>query len=310
MLSKVREVSFSNDFENTPGMSKQEGKEEVKGEEEKEGPKKIILKKKTVLNPTQTFTITFSETVENHVGMEKISMGRNISGFTPQELVVAYENFRKVGANAEIIDLRVSCGIDQIPEFSSDPNSYAYLLVVYDGCAKMGIHPNALYREQESLEYDTKTYSKGRVVNKHARHNLCFADYYQVADFDNKKGTIIPFSSLPQLAKVREKLPEFIPRAKQLYAEANKYYDTSKCYISFHGDAERKMVIGIRLGKKFELHYRYYYKSKQVGKTFTLDLPHGCLYVMDQKTSGNDWKLKNTLTLRHGAGLIQNFVSK
>lgn len=33
---------------------------------------------------------------------------------------------------------------------------------------------NDLFNEQKNLDWDTKAYMYGRVVNKHARHNLCF----------------------------------------------------------------------------------------------------------------------------------------
>ena len=37
---------------------------------------------------------------------------------------------------------------------------------------------------------------RGRVVNKHARHNLCYANKAQKADYENKKGTGDGFGAL------------------------------------------------------------------------------------------------------------------
>ena len=33
-----------------------------------------------------------------------------------------------------------------------------------------------MYNEQTKLEWDTKAYMYGKVVNKHARHNLCYGN--------------------------------------------------------------------------------------------------------------------------------------
>ena len=46
----------------------------------------------------------------------------------------------------------------------------------------------------------------GRVVNKKARHNLCFSDIDQVADYEHGKGTIINFIRTPLLQHIRNNL--------------------------------------------------------------------------------------------------------
>jgi hypothetical protein len=43
-----------------------------------------------------------------------------------------------------------------------------------------------------------------RVLNKHARANVCFAEEGQRPDYENKKGTIISYSSIPQIGLLRE----------------------------------------------------------------------------------------------------------
>lgn len=140
----------------------------------------------------------------------------------------------------------------------------------------------------------------GRVVNKHARHNLCFADYSQDPDYQSGKGRVIAFNDVPILNQVREKLHLLIN--EYLVAEGNYYYDIKRCDIGYHGDAERKKVIGFRLGSELPLSYRWYLNSKPIGEKFILQLQHGDLYVMSEKAVGNDWKKKSIYTLRHAAG--------
>ena len=73
-------------------------------------------------------------------------------------------------------------------------------------------------------------------------------------------------------------------------AEANYYYDIKKCGIGFHGDSERKKVIGIRMGASLPLHFQWFQKSIPTGSRLELSLNHGDIYIMSEKTTGNDWK--------------------
>ena len=81
----------------------------------------------------------------------------------------------------------------------------------------------------------------GRVVNKKARHNLCFSDFDQSADYENKKGTVINFNSVPLTRAIRLMIPKIIQNknVKNLQCEGNYYYDNLNTYIGMHGDTER-----------------------------------------------------------------------
>lgn len=92
------------------------------------------------------------------------------------------------------------------------------------------------------------------------------------------------------------------PKAKTLACEGNYYYDVSKCGIGFHGDSERKRVIGLRLGASIPLHYQWFQKSVPIGQRYIVELDHGDLYIMSEKAVGQDWLLRSKLTLRHAAG--------
>ena len=143
----------------------------------------------------------------------------------------------------------------------------------------------------------------GRVVNKHARHNLCFSFESQEPDYENKKGRIVAFDSLPLLKKVRSFFPKILKEiGVGLVAEGNHYYDVSKCGVGYHGDGERKKVIGVRLGASIPLVYQWYHNANSIGQKMRFMLNHGDIYFMSEKASGNDWKMRSIHTLRHAAG--------
>lgn len=244
-----------------------------------------------------TATITFGDVAENHIGMEKIGTEAS-SGFSYDELIAAKERFERAGATCEFIELNKSL-----------PDGYvadeAAVLIIREGVKYFDIDPDELFKEQLALDPDKKYYDRRRkrVLNKSARFNLCFADHSQEPDYESGKGRIVSFSDIPMLNAIRGRLDEFIgPKAKDLAAEGNYYYDPRKCGIGFHGDAERKKVVAIRLGKTIPLHYQWFLRFNSVGDRVKLDLNHGDMYVMSDKAVGFDWRRSSILTLRHAAG--------
>lgn len=150
---------------------------------------------------------------------------------------------------------------------------------------------------------DKKVYMYGRVVNKHARWNLCFDDQSHDPDYEHGKGRVISFEEIPITSKLMKAFPEFFgEKAMDLKGEGNYYYDIRKCGIGFHGDSERRKVIAIRLGASLPLFYQWYKEGKPVGDRIEIELNGGDMYVMNEKAVGTDWKRKKVYTLRHATG--------
>jgi hypothetical protein len=249
-----------------------------------------------------TITLTFSESVENHAKMQIIG-NKAKRGYSVELLKNLSEKY-----GGEYIDLRGWLPIDvQIDE--TIEKEEAGILIIRNGVEKIfGIKKEEIYEEQKNLEADKKCFMYGRVVNKHARHNLCFSDFSQEPDYENKKGRVIDFKDdRVKLTKmVRDGLVELGEGFEKLNAEGNYYYDIEKTFIGFHGDGERRCVVGVRIGESFPLHYQWYYKSEKIGEMCTLKLNGGDVYIMSEKAVGNDWKIKNKYTLRHAAGFLKN----
>ena len=248
----------------------------------------------------ETITLTFGDCAENHRGMQAIGEMAK-SGLGVEELKATQAWFAQQGKACELVDLR-----EMLPEEDRAEAEPAFLLVVRGGCSALA-DTDALMKEQTSLVWDSKAFMYGRVVNKKARHNLCYSDFAQEADYASGKGTVVPFSRLPQLDLIRKKLGEITgAKVQSLQCEGNRYYDVKKTYIGFHGDTERRIVVAVRLGADFPIHYQWYQRSKPVGELFTTILHHGDVYYMSEKAVGFDWKLKKKMTLRHAAGLLKN----
>ena len=167
---------------------------------------------------------------------------------------------------------------------------------------KMELTQNKIHKLTDKQYYDTR---RKKVLNKRARYNLCYSDFSQESDYENKKGTIIHFDNIPLTKHLRERIPYYFgEKTTNLQGEGNYYYDLNKCGIGFHGDTERRIVIGMRLGESMPLHFQWYKKAVQIGERVKLQLNHGDIYIMSKKAVGFDWKKRknNILTLRHAAG--------
>lgn len=245
-----------------------------------------------------TISITFGDVCENHAGMQKIGeLAKN--GLSIDEINVK---------NGKVINLK-----DLLKDENINLNNVdeAKIVIIENGLNTiLGDNTSdKLFEEMKTYSYDTKAFMRGRVVNKHARWNHCFAEFAQEPDFKKGKGTIIDFKKTKIVNDIRKELPKlFGNKVNNLVAETNLYYDINKTYIGFHGDTERKIVVCVRLGADFPLHYQWYYKNKPIGKKFTKILKHGDIYAMSEKAVGFDWKKSSKYTLRHSAGLDENVM--
>lgn len=242
----------------------------------------------------ETYTITFGDSAENHVGMQKIGEKSGF-GFSKDELLKTVSILEAKGYPTTIYCL------NSLLENTDVEAEEAYLLISRGGVGALE-DPDLLLKEQKQLKYDTHAFMRGRVVNKRARYNLCFGEASSEPDYENGKGRIVSFSSLPHLFKAKKELSLLLSNAKDLVAEGNFYYDIKKCGIGFHGDSERMKTIGLRLGASMPLHFQWYVNSERIGDRGIFLLNHGDLYIMSEKANGNDWKKKKTPTLRHAAG--------
>jgi hypothetical protein len=247
-------------------------------------------------------TITFGDQAENHKGMQII--GNPVDkGFDIADLELTKQKFESKGAICHLIDLKLL-----LDENQRDKAEEAKVLVIKNVVdlllkkSKSKFNKQNLFEELEALQWDKKALMYGRVVNKHARYNLCFDDIAQEPDYEQGKGRIIGWDTVPTLKKIKKSLAKFIVGANGLAGEGNYYWDVSKTGIGFHQDCERKKVIGLRVGNPMPLYYQWYLNSKPVGTKLKIDLDGGDLYVMSEVAKGIKWNKKDVYTLKHAAG--------
>ena len=250
---------------------------------------------------TNGITITFGDQAENHKGMQIIGSSASV-GYNLEDFNNIIDKCKNIGISTELVDLKKILNTDTIKDAAE-----AYVLIIRNGIdyilKDICKTEKDLYDEHINLKWDSKALMYGKVVDKKARHNLCYGDNNQEPDYASGKGRIISFDDVQLTKTIKNKLHEYFGnKSSKLVAEGNLYYNVNYNGIGFHGDSERKIVIAIRLGNTFPLRYQWYYDSKPVGEFIDINLNSGDIYIMSEKAVGQDWKLRKTLTLRHAAG--------
>ena len=282
--------------------------------------------------------ITNGEQGENHAGMQKIGNGLADKGYTLEDALKFKSKFEEMGGTALLYDLRDECGVSE-DEILNENCVEAFVLKFEDGVnvlfrnkirkeiEKKGniastdvleniynhiyekFNADTLFEEQFTFEWDTKYWDtrRSKVLNKHARHNVCYGKKKQQPDYENKKGTVIAYSELKVMRAWRKELLDLIEeKDNDFVAEGNLYYDINKTGIGFHGDAERRKVVAGNFcdeGVVRELHYIPYYFGKRVGRRFKMELRNGDMYIMIGAAAGTEWKKRLIVTFRHAAGV-------
>ncbi len=252
------------------------------------------------------YAITFGEVAIAHVGGAELRAENDRRpGFTVAELA-------EVARRADGGELvRVS---DALPP-ERRPGNEAAVLVLRGGARLLGADPDALLREQEGVAYDRKYWdprlspareergSEG-ALNKQARFNAVFGEAGRPHSPDYRLPTVTAFGAVPRLAALRAALPALLgPKAAGLNAEGNLYH-RRESGIGFHGDSERRVVICLSLGGEMTLRYCWRLPGSSAHPYPPVDIRvgHGDVYVMSEKATGHDWRLRGSTRVVHAAG--------
>lgn len=251
----------------------------------------------------KTWSLTIGNGGENHTGMEFLgNLRKKGDGWTVERLIKAKNILENIfEKKVDMFNLNEIClkGI-VIPEKCEKPKD-GYLMVVRNFLSE-NVHEN-FKKELGSYKWDRKYFDtrRGKVLNKHARANVCYGKKGRVADYENKKGTIIGFEESP-LVEHLLKVVEILMNDENLIVEGNQYDDVNKNGIGPHGDTERVCVACLRVGASMPMKFGMFWNNKLRGIPFETIIKGGDLYFMNEEAVGAEWKKKSKWIWRHCAG--------
>jgi hypothetical protein len=153
-------------------------------------------------------------------------------------------------------------------------------------------------------------YGYDGLTNRKGHYNNCYGEERKDPNPAIKQGTVMAFDETVLVHQLRERLPMATqnPKLEGLAAEGNFYFDIKNGGIGAHGDAERKITIGMRAGESFPLAFCWFKKGKTISQRIDVNLAAGDVYFMSDKATGHDWqegvKKGNSVGpyLKHAAG--------
>jgi hypothetical protein len=251
----------------------------------------------------QVVSCTFGDVSENHYGMEQLGdISPENGGFNTDDLTKAQKIFEENEYTCELFDLGDLCdNISELPE--------SHILVIHNGAnfflEKQGKTTLDTATEFTKFEWDTKYWDTrhSKVLNKHARSNVCFGDESQEPYYENGKGRVVSYSDVKCLKSIRDNLHIVLgEKGRDLKCEGNRYFDLGKCGIGWHGDAERRKVVAFRFGEQMSMNFNWFHRHKPIGIPLQLDLDDGDMYIMSEYAVGTNWRQSSKYTIRHSAG--------
>ena len=119
------------------------------------------------------------------------------NGFNLEDLNIAKSKFEEIGCVCNLTNLK-----ELLDEEDRCKAEDCWILVVKKGVDGIlsGIEKNSedMYRELDGLEVDKKYFDKRRskVLNKLARHNLCFGEESKEPNYENGEGRVVGYSEV------------------------------------------------------------------------------------------------------------------
>ena len=279
---------------------------------------------------SQRISLTCAPGGENHRGNQLIGVPPiKGSGLKYSDLIIlSTELGKKYGDKVELYDLN-KLGNINTNLFNSLPDEHKANVLIIRDYAKQ--NTEKIFKECMSDEWDKKfldpnkyrteiingkeVRKRGRVLNKHARRNICYVKKLnQDPNYLEGKGRIVDLESKPTLNSTVDNLIEefnsiLIDKGSESrivinVVEGNHYYNLNKTGIGFHGDTERVVVICITIGGggDYPMRWSWFINGKPSGIPINIGLNDGDLYIMSEKAVGADWKKRTIYTLRHAAG--------
>jgi hypothetical protein len=251
----------------------------------------------------KTFTLTFGDCSENSYTMKKYGK-KDDNGFSNEDLVRIYQLYL---GKSELYNLSnyLPPTIEKFPEI--------YFLIIrnpYQDIADdlFNIMSSEPYLDSDEMirgvYWDKKKVQYKKVVNSHARYNLCFSDlgeYYEsLPYYELKIGRVYNYKKIVPLFSLHSTISNMF--SSNFEIEGNYYHDINKCYIGFHRDNERRKVVGFRIGSTFNLNFKFLHGTTQIGNIMNFTLNHGDIYVMSDLATGCVKEKETKIYLKHSAG--------
>ena len=271
--------------------------------------------------------VTWCDRGENENGMQMIGELAE-KGVTAERLLEIKKEQEAMGTKCDYYDLTELLDEAELKRMGVKELPPAAVLVLRGGISELLGENDAWMKVEDELERckdDKHALMYGDVRLKSARWNWCFGEFQQDPDYKNGRGSVYDirekqFEYLNHLREQATKLVDYPlgPDKMLLCGEVNHYYDCTFTGIGWHGDKERRIVVGSRHGpgtvdmpvkwcwlKKENVRQpsgKYLQETTYYGKEQWVYVGRDDLYIMSEHAVGRNWKDLGVPALVHSSG--------
>lgn len=225
------------------------------------------LKKKAPL--CQSFSLTFYN---------------NSNTFTT-EMLLSLKNTLENNYTCELVQLN-----NILPTFDNRRTEDAFILIVKE------FGNQALYDELMQIEWETKINLRNKVVNRVGRYAMQFDTMEKEPNYDEGIYKVMTYENTKYIKDMKDTLIQLLT-LDELKCQAYYNYNHQKINNNFH--AKLPLVVNLHLGDKMDLHYKWFFSGKPISEEIKITLHDKDLYIMNEKASCMDSKLKKIPILKY-----------
>jgi hypothetical protein len=157
---------------------------------------------------------------------------------------------------------------------------------------------NDLYQTLLSVDWDKKVLLRNKVVNRIGKYVISIHDEAQEPNYEQGQYRVLSYNELEDLKVVKNNVNKIVNQ-NNLLCKGDYNYNHEKLKLKYQGGKVNNMIC-IHLGDPIQLSYKWFFSNKAVSESTGFTLNHGDLYIMSEKATGHDYKLKKNPILKYG----------
>lgn len=157
---------------------------------------------------------------------------------------------------------------------------------------------NNLYQTLLAIDWDKKILLRNKVVNRVGKYAISIDDTGKEPNYEENKYRVIAYDDVEEVRDLKDNLSKIF-KQDRLSCKGEYNYNHEKLKLKYQGAKVNNMMC-IHLGDPIQMSFKWYFANKPASDSMEFTLNHGDLYIMSEKATGHDYKLKKNPILKHG----------
>lgn len=154
-----------------------------------------------------------------------------------------------------------------------------------------------IYEDLLNVNWDKKIFLRNKIVNRIEKYVITINKEKQEPNYNIGEYRVLKYDNFDTLNNLKDKLL-LLFNQESFICQGDYYYNHEKLNLKYQGSKVNNMIC-IHLGDPIKLSYKWFFANKSVSDDFMITLNHGDLYIMNEKATGHDCKLKKNTVLKY-----------